>query len=113
MTLSAQLEADFLRFDGLEAVTFITRRDEDTEHEIEYAHPSEISHRDQELGTVATSGVVTRVWNLRKTDLDAEEVTPREGDVIKQADGSEWTIRSLLLRSLSTRYRFLCTKGRD
>ena len=119
MSFAEQMDADFLDFEGLEEVTFITRRTDpdgaadDDEFAIEAALPAQVTHREQSLGSVLPTGAVTRVWNIRKSEFDALEITPREGDVIKQEVDTEWTIRSLELRSLSTRYRFICTLGRE
>lgn len=118
MSFAEQMDADFLDFDGLEEVTFIARRTtdgvaDDTEYRIDYALPAQVSHREQSLGNVLQAGAVARVWNIRKCDFEELEITPREGDVIKQDDETEWTIESLDLRSLNTRYRFVCTLGRE
>lgn len=117
MTLAAQLDADFRSFDGLKSVTLTSRRTDDNGDAVEvsasigYALPSEVTYADQDLGVVRTS-VVTRVWNLLKSVCDAESITPQSGDMITDAAGVEWSIRAVTVRSLDTRYRCVCEKGR-
>lgn len=104
---------DFADFEGLEAVTYIARRDEEEDIPIDHALPGEITQRELALSSLIPDGAVTRVWSIRKFELDDFDLVPREGDVIQQEDGTEWTIRGISLRSLGARYRFACTLGRE
>lgn len=122
MTTAQILDEQFLQLayvDQLEAVTFITRRTDDngdaddTEYEIDYALPGSIDEQQHNLGDVILTQSSARGWTIRKSDLDAQSITPQEGDVIKMGEESEWTVRRISLRTMNTRYFFTCSQGRD
>lgn len=110
--MTTQADADFLRFDNLEAVTVQLegRNNENQEISVPYALKRRINvRRDTYVGVEITSG--TRVWNIRKSDLAGAELL--ENDLIIDGQGTRWKVLSLELVSFDTRYRAICNKLRS
>jgi len=120
VTLATQAAADFLKFDGLEAVTYVARRTDEqgnpqeTKIAIANALRRAVGYRDRSLGVVSVDDVAT-TWHVRKQDIidpvSEAVVTPQRGDTIIDGDGQKWGIRSFDLQTLSVRYRFVSVMG--
>lgn len=112
VSLSAQADPDFLRFDGLEAVTvqLVGAANKNQEIPVSHALPRPIDiRRDTLLGIELATD--SKVWNIRKSDLQGAEL--RENDLIIDGSGNKWKVVSLSLRTFSTRYRAVCNKLRS
>lgn len=120
MTLATQAAADFLTFDGLEAVTYVARRTDangnpfETRIAIAYALFRAVNYRDRALGLVSIDDVVT-VCHIRKQDIiepvSLAVLKPQRGDGIIDTSGDHWGIKAMDLQTLSTRWRFVCSLG--
>lgn len=110
--LTTQADADFLRFDNLEAVTVQLegRNNENQEIPVQYALKRRIDiRRDTFTGIEITTD--SRAWNIRKSDLSGAEL--RESDLIIDGEGTRWKVMSLELVAFDTRYRAICNKLRS
>ncbi len=116
--LAATIADDLDGFDGLEKVEFVTRRTDasgdadDTVYGNVDALPSEVSFNDMALLEIDSQGT-GRVWHVKVNLLTDLGIDPRQGDEIRQCDaaGTKWAIMSIQLRTLGTRYRFVCHQG--
>lgn len=117
--LSTSISDDVDDFDGLVPVTFVTRRTDtsgdadETFYRNINALPMEVGYRDMMMLELDNAGT-TRVWHIKKSKLDDLGIEPRQGDEIHECTDdvtTKWSIASIGLQSLKTRYRFVCQQG--
>lgn len=116
--LATRIKNDLDYVDGLETIEFVTRRvksdnaNDETVYGNIQALPREIDHNSNDMTELDLEGT-GRVWHVKKSALDDVGVVPQQGDEIRECDaqGTKWTIVSLKIQTLRTRYRFVCRKG--
>lgn len=126
-SIATAAAADFLKFDGLEAITYVARRTDErgdiqqTKISIANALRRAINHKDRQLGSVGIDDAGT-VWHIRRQDIvhpvSGDIIIPQRGDSIISAqlvgddpDGDLWGVRSFDLQTLGTRWRMVCVMG--
>lgn len=97
-------------FFGEENDVTYTSRASGTTATISQAIRGPVSQPDQQLGAQSTR-TITMTWSIRKSDLDAESITPKRGDTITDSDGEVWSVLSWNQTGIQTIYDFVCQKG--
>lgn len=115
-SLQQIIREDFLRFDGLEALTYYSRVGEGATFDVGVPIPYALGTR----GTTETEGYVamfapgrqTQIWHvLSQYTGDDDVVTTfaiKDRDRLEQADGTMWEIAWVERQSLGQRFRCHC-----
>ena len=93
-----------------ETVALIIKRFEgETDISVEGALGINLSLRDAAVLGV-NAGTRTKRWHLPNVNLQSQE--PEEGDVIRQSDGTNWTILQSDLQTFGSRWECVAVKER-